>query len=555
MQLADLIRTTTAEVIAFGCANCHARTNDPGTIVKNSNDKQRLILLQAIEQHAAHALVSTDRHGTITSFNRAAEKMVGYAAEELIGKATPAVFHDPEEVLRRSREFSEALGEEIAPGFETFVCYSDRGLENQQIWSFIRKDGGVLPILLSTTRLVSDDGEHTGYLGIAQDMSELAQKEAELEMLNRSFQAQHRRQDFALKSAGVGVWEWNIQSNELVWDQHMYDLYGICEADFDGAYQAWEKGLHPDDRVRSVSEIEDAVTGKSKFDTEFRVVWPNGEVRHIRALADLRFDADRTPIKMIGVNWDISNVKDYESRLEDSNGELSRLNDELTQFAYRTSHDLKAPLITTRRLIDFVIDDIEDGNSAEALVNARRISGIMSRLQTMIEDILLLVKADTDPGADERVDLQAALDDIHDRLSLLAEENGCEVVNTVDCDDAPQLQRARVTQILENLISNGIKYCDETQEQPAVHTRVSRRNDSLCIDVEDNGIGIPESELDNVFRMFQRCHPGRSFGSGLGMSIVKKHVDFLNGDICITSAEQGTHVQVVIPSVFSETPS
>lgn len=512
-------------------------------------------MLQAIEQHAAHALVSTDREGTITSFNRAAEQMVGYTAAELIGKATPAVFHDPKEVLQRSCEFSEALGEPIAPGFETFVCYSDRGLESQQIWSFIRKDGGVIPVLLSTTRLVSDDGEHTGYLGIAQDLSELAQKEAELEMLNRDIQALHGRQDLALKSAGIGVWEWSIQTNELVWDQHMYDLYGIRETDFEGAYQAWEKGLHPDDRERSVAEINDAVAGKSKFDTEFRVVWPNGVVRHIRAFADLKHDASGTPVKMIGVNWDISMVKDYESRLEESNGELSRLNDELTQFAYRTSHDLKAPLITTRRLIDFVIDDIEDGNSVESLVNARRISEIMSRLQTMIEDIFLLVKADANPDEDEPVDLQTALDEIHDRLSLLAEENGCEVVNTVDCDEAPQLQRARVTQILENLISNGIKYCDETQKQPAVHTTISRRNDSLCIDVEDNGIGIPESDLDKVFKMFQRCHPGRSFGSGLGMSIVKKHVDFLDGDIRISSAEQGTHVQVVIPSVFSETPS
>ena len=82
----------------------------------------------------------------------------------------------------------------------------------------------------------------------------------------------------------------------------MFGLYGVREEDFFGAYQAWQNGLHPDDKVRGDEEINQALRGEKEFDTEFRVVWPTGEVRYIKANALVLRDADGNPFRMVGVN-------------------------------------------------------------------------------------------------------------------------------------------------------------------------------------------------------------------------------------------------------------
>ena len=110
----------------------------------------------------------------------------------------------------------------------------------------------------------------------------------------------------AKQSAQIGIWEWDIGTNKLVWDAEMYRLYGIRPEDFSGAYDAWQQGVHPEDRKRSEAEIFAAVDGVNGFHAEFRVVWPGGEVRHIEAHAAVYHAAGGGSKRMIGVNWDIT---------------------------------------------------------------------------------------------------------------------------------------------------------------------------------------------------------------------------------------------------------
>jgi PAS domain S-box-containing protein len=118
-----------------------------------------------------------------------------------------------------------------------------------------------------------------------------------------------QRLTLATESAQIGIWEWDIVTNDLVWDAQMYALYGIHEQDFSGAYGAWQKGLHPDDRARAETDISAAVHGANGFHTEFRVLWPDGEVRYIEAHALVHRGSDGSPAKMTGVNWDITERK------------------------------------------------------------------------------------------------------------------------------------------------------------------------------------------------------------------------------------------------------
>ena len=130
------------------------------------------VLNQAILDSAHVSIISTDPHGLILTFNRAAERMLGYSTEEMVGLNNPGVFHDPEEVVRRAKELSLELGQPIEPGFEVFVTRARMGHPEAREWTYIRKDGVRLPVLLSVTALRDTQDEISGFLGVAVDLTE-----------------------------------------------------------------------------------------------------------------------------------------------------------------------------------------------------------------------------------------------------------------------------------------------------------------------------------------------------------------------------------------------
>ena len=121
-----------------------------------------------------------------------------------------------------------------------------------------------------------------------------------------ALQQSQERLSLATESAGVGIWDWDIVQNKLVWDSRMYELYGIDETSFSGAYDAWQSMLHPDDRERGDLAISDAIRGVHDFNIEFRVLWPDGAVHAIEAHALVQQGPDGRAARMIGVNWDIT---------------------------------------------------------------------------------------------------------------------------------------------------------------------------------------------------------------------------------------------------------
>ena len=141
-------------------------------------------LKSAILKHAGHAIISTTPEGIITTFNPAAEQMLGYTAAEVVGLQSPAIIHEPTEVVARAQEFSTELGKTIAPGFEVFVAKTRLNLPNEYEWTYIRKDGSRLPVLLTITAFRDAAGEITGFLGLAADLSERKRAEQLLRAKN-----------------------------------------------------------------------------------------------------------------------------------------------------------------------------------------------------------------------------------------------------------------------------------------------------------------------------------------------------------------------------------
>lgn len=133
--------------------------------------------LQSILESANVGIIETTPEGVIREFNPAAERLLGFSAGELVGKATPMVFHDYDEVLARSKELTHELGTPVAPNFEAFVAKARCGGADEREWTYIRKDYCRVPVHLSITARRDAAGQIAGYMGIASDLSERKQTE------------------------------------------------------------------------------------------------------------------------------------------------------------------------------------------------------------------------------------------------------------------------------------------------------------------------------------------------------------------------------------------
>lgn len=159
------------------------------------------------------------------------------------------------------------------------------------------------------------DGKCVRITGTFQDIER--RKKAEIEHKNIS-----KRLALATKAAGIGIWEYDVQNNEIFWDPNMYILYGIEASNFKGVYEAWQACVLPEDLEKTSMEVQDAINGKKEFNTTFRVKWPNGKVRWIKAEATVIRDKEGHALRMIGVNTDITELKTAQLQLVTSEESL-----------------------------------------------------------------------------------------------------------------------------------------------------------------------------------------------------------------------------------------
>ncbi|OFY02668.1 MAG: hypothetical protein A2W89_04090 [Bacteroidetes bacterium GWE2_42_39] len=141
--------------------------------------------------------------------------------------------------------------------------------------------------------------------------SKSSESAKELSLMNERF-------SMAARAAKFGVWDWDIPKNLLVWDDRMYELYGVTKNDFAGGYEAWSNGLHPDDRLHSEEETRKVLAGEKEYNTEFRIIWPDGSVRYLKAFGNIVRDKSGNPLRMTGINYDITEQKKAERALRKS---------------------------------------------------------------------------------------------------------------------------------------------------------------------------------------------------------------------------------------------
>lgn len=163
----------------------------------------------------------------------------------------------------------------------------------------------------NTIKVLARDeaGQVTKILGFLQDISE--RKRAELQAEEITY-----RLWVATRTANIGIWDYNPQTAKLVWDDNMFEVYGVDPADFDGTYQSWRRRVYPDDLAAAEAELTRAMTGGRTFDTEFRIIRADGTIRHIKANAEVTFNQAGQVERVIGTNWDITEQRTAEQEIQ-----------------------------------------------------------------------------------------------------------------------------------------------------------------------------------------------------------------------------------------------
>ena len=219
-------------------------------------------LQNAILNSANYTIISTEPDGTIKTFNRAAEQLLGYSLEEVVGKVTVEIIHDPLEVAKRAEVLSQELGVKIEPGFEAFVALPRRKIADENEWTYIRKDGSRFPVLLSVTALFDSNGNINGFLGIGQDISDRKQAEKELRDLTN-----------AMQNAVEGISRLDIDGHYMKVNRAYAHKCGYEPEEMLG--MKWHYTVHPSDVEMMISAYQEMLIS-GQVEVEARGVRKNG---------------------------------------------------------------------------------------------------------------------------------------------------------------------------------------------------------------------------------------------------------------------------------------
>ncbi len=226
---------------------------------------------------------------------------------------------------------------------------------------------------------------------------------------------------------------------------------------------------------------------------------------------------------------------------------LKTANNELTEFSYRISHDLRAPIVSSLGLVDVTKMFIEQDNKDEAYEALDHMKLALVRLEELIDDVINLTKMKSVMIEKQDVDVSNMIDHALEKLSFMVNVKEIDISTQIEGIEKLHIKPLFLKQSIENILSNAIKYYDPKKSNPNIRIRVYKENNYCKISIKDNGIGFPKDYYDKVFGMFKRFHPDVSFGSGLGLYLVKQNMEELGGEILFIPHDVGTEFILSVP--------
>jgi len=342
----------------------------------------------------------------------------------------------------------------------------------------------------------------------------------------------------AERVAQVGSAIWQPGQSRQQWSDQFHAILGLSPADVIPNRQVFFDRVHPDDRPRLARVMADALQpGAGRVVLDFRIIRGDGAERVAQFRAEVARDADGIPVRVDATLQDITERKRMEEQLDGVVRDLKRSNEELEQFAYVASHDLRQPLRTVRSYLSLIEDSIEDKLDDETREFMDFIRDGVKRMDSLITDLLTYSRvgrrvADGPIDSGRMVDLslldlQAEIDETQAQIRVPA---GMPVIEG---------DSGEMTRLFQNLIGNALKY-RKPDQVPHIVLDCADQGMQWEFSVTDNGIGIAPEHRERAFGIFQRLHGRHEYeGTGIGLAICRKIVERQGGVIWCEDNSQG----------------
>jgi PAS domain S-box-containing protein len=457
-----------------------------------------------------------DINGKLIDVNEAYCQLTGYSRRELLTMSITEV-----DASEGENSLQVRLNRLINGGYDRF--------ESRHRC----KDGRLFDLEISINCLRSGSNNFVMFI---RDISQ--RKKAETDIRDMT-----ERLTLATSAANTGIWDWDVIKNVLVWNDQMFELYGIDIKENEATLEIWKNSIHAQDKDRVLVEVDLALKGIIEFNSEFRIVLSNGEIKHVRVLSKVYKNEEGKAVRMIGTNWDITMEKGIHNELRNAIETADRANRGKSEFIANMSHEIRTPL---NAVIGFseLLETISQDNKQKQYVNSIITAG--KSLLRIINDILDMSKIEAGmmKVRNEPMQLSPVFEEIRQIFTQRIEEKGLKLMLELDPEllETLYLDEIRLRQVLLNLVGNAVKFTDAgTVKISAKPVNFDEENVN-CVDIEikiiDTGIGIPIEEQKVIFEPFRQRtgqNAAKYGGTGLGLSISKKMTELMNGELTVES--------------------
>lgn len=396
----------------------------------------------------------------------------------------------------------------------------------------------------------NEQGDVISLLGVTVDITEQKKSEESILSANERFEK-------VTEATKDVIWDWDIVNHTFYRSKAIERFFGkdalksISQSDF------WNDKFHPEDFVYVQKSLKETISNPlcSRWELEYRIFDAQGKIIYVIDRGVIIRNKEGRAIRMVGALTDISEQKQMTLQLSKLNeslqkytAELERSNEELEQFAYVASHDLQEPLRMISSFMDQLKRKYADQLDEKAHQYIYYATDGARRMKQIILNVLEYSRASRQTEGKEEVDMNEILSEFKQlRRKLISEKNA-----VIKSAYLPTLHtyRAAVTQIFNCLLDNALKYTGEGTN-PVVEIKVAENKNEWNFSIKDNGIGIDPQFYDKIFIIFQRLHNKDQYtGTGIGLSIAKRHVEFVGGRIWLESVPQaGTVFYFTIPKI------
>jgi PAS domain S-box-containing protein len=499
-------------------------------------------LQSAIFNSANFSSIATDSKGVIQIFNVGAERMLGYAAADVMNKITPADISDPQEVIARAKALSVELATTITPGFEALVFKASRGIEDIYELTYIRKDGSRFPAVVSVTALRDAQNAIIGYLLIGTDNTARKQVEEERKKLDQRLRDQQfytrslfeSNIDALMTTDPLGIITDVNKQMEALTDCTRDELIG---APFMNCFT---------DPERAEAAIKLVLSEKKVTNYELTASARDGKKTVVSYNATTFYDRDRRLQGMFAAARDVTERKRFEQALQESNAEMEsaksaaeKANLAKSDFLSSMSHELRSPL---NAILGFA-QLMESASPSPTASQAESIAQILQagwHLLKLINEILDLAVIESGKVSlsPESVSLSEVMFECQAMMEPVAQQHGIRMTFPRFEDVRSffvKADRTRLKQVIINLLSNAIKYNQE-RGTVVVDCAVSAP-ERIRIRVADTGAGLPPEKLAQLFQPFNRLgqEAGGEAGTGIGLVVTKRLVELMEGVLGVES--------------------